>query len=174
MNNLKLLVMDLSAEICKVIELIEEVESTAVESTAVESTAVESTAVESTAISSVDLTDAINTETIKISEPCVIKVPTDLITIINGKFVKLIAGKDYNISHSFNLYAPENITFEELEDLLLGGNAEDFTFKQSALQTPELYEVVIDKRLYKYNSAKFQELKKYGDRLNYIYIRKKN
>jgi hypothetical protein len=137
MNNLKLLVMDLSAEICKVIELIEEIESTAVESTAV-------AAVESTAISSVDLTDAINTETIKISEPCVIKVPTDLITIINGKFVKLIAGKDYNISHSFNLYAPENITFEELEDLLLGGNAEDFTFKQSALQTPELYEVVID------------------------------
>ena len=172
MNNLKLLVMDLSAEICKVIELIEEIESTAVESTAVEFTAI--AAVEPTAISSVDLTDAINTETIKISEPCLIKVPTDLITIINGKFVKLIAGKDYNISHSFNLYAPENITFEELEDLLLGGNAEDFVFKQAALQTPELYEVVIDKKLYKYNSVKFQELKKYGDRLNYIYIRKKN
>ena len=158
MDNLKLLVIELSAEICKVIELIDEVE-----------------AVESAVgnVSAIDLTDAINTETIKITEPCVITVPTDLITIINGKFVKLIANEEYNINHSFNLYAPENITFKELEDLLLNGNDDDFVFKQAALQTPELYEVVIDKKLYKYNSVKFRELKKYGDRLNYIYIRKK-
>ena len=152
MDNLKLLVIELSSEICKVIELIEEISSVAVSSVVI------------------DLTDAINTETIKITEPCVITVPTDLITIINSEFVKLNAGEEYNIIHSFNLYAPENITFEELEDLLLNGNDDDFVFKQAALQTPELYEVVIDKRLYKYNSAKFRELKKYGDKLNYIYI----